>query len=227
MAMGSQRLRKVAGFAGVLAAVMAPIPAAAIPGRAGTQLFARLDGPVSIGGPCARLRAVLIRASDGESLRTAAPGIVLEGFAHHIPTARLGQRASLNLRFDRISTAETTIPANLRLFEIDNASIGPGAATHDIGISFRRRIFGFTHTVHAQIDGERSRTVLELVSAAWVSKVRLYDRADEPQHSRNATGDHLETDGRLALIELRPLDSIETAAGSEPHTAGAQQPPKP
>ena len=79
-----------------------------------------------------------------------------------------------------------------------------GAATHDVGIAFRRRGFGFTHVVYSQVDEERSRIVFDLDDTGCVDKVSVYHRAGALRHSRNATGDHLETDGRLALIELRP-----------------------
>lgn len=102
-----------------------------------------------------------------------------------------------------------------------------GAPTHDIGIGFRRRVLGFTHVVHAQVDEERTRIVLDLVAAGWVDKVSFYDRANEPRHSRNATGDHLETDGRLALIELRPQSSSEVALGKEWPAVASQQTTKP
>lgn len=90
-----------------------------------------------------------------------------------------------------------------------------GAATHGVGISFRHQRFGFTHVVHAQLDEERSRIVFDLMATGWVDKVSVYDRADAIRHSRNATGDHLETDGRLTLIELRPQAPI---GGSVPST---------
>lgn len=70
-----------------------------------------------------------------------------------------------------------------------------GAATHDVGIAFRRRGFGFTHVVYSQVDEERSRIVFDLDAIGCVDKVSVYHRAGALRHSRNATGDHLETDG--------------------------------
>ena len=102
-----------------------------------------------------------------------------------------------------------------------------GAATHDIGIAFRRRIFGFTHVVHTQIDEERSRVVLDLAATGWVNEVSFYDRANAIRHARNATGDHLETDGRLAFIKLRPFGSSEGAVTNKGQVVGSQQSTKP
>jgi hypothetical protein len=78
-----------------------------------------------------------------------------------------------------------------------------GAATHDVGIVFRLRSGGFSHRVYSQIDDERAKIELDLASAGWVDTVTLIDHPKMPAHSRNATGDHMETDGRLAVIELR------------------------
>lgn len=84
-----------------------PISAAAAQVPAGTQLFARLDTPVSTGalGQCIEVRAVLIGASNGESLWAAPQGeIVLQGSAHTVAHAGLGRRALLSMSFVQIST---------------------------------------------------------------------------------------------------------------------------
>lgn len=85
-----------------------------------------------------------------------------------------------------------------------------GAGTHDVGIAVRRRALGFTHAVHGDIDQERTKIILDLAEAHWIHKVTLFDRSDAVRHGRNGTGDHLETDGRLAVIELQPPDSKAT-----------------
>ena len=82
-----------------------------------------------------------------------------------------------------------------------------GAGTHDVGIAVRRRALGFTHAVHREIDQERTKIILDLAEAHWVNKVTFLDRTDAPRHSRNGTGDRLDTDGRLAVIELQPPES--------------------
>jgi hypothetical protein len=71
-----------------------------------------------------------------------------------------------------------------------------GAATHDVGIVFRLRSCGFAHRVYSRIDEERAKVELDLASAAWVD-ITLIDHPEMPLHRRNATADHMETDGRL------------------------------
>lgn len=85
-----------------------------------------------------------------------------------------------------------------------------GAATHDVGIAVRPRAFWFTHAVHAEIDQERSTITLDLAAAHYVDNVTLVDRSGALLHTRNGTGDHLETDGRLAVIELQSHESNAT-----------------
>lgn len=81
-----------------------------------------------------------------------------------------------------------------------------GAGTHDVGIAVRRRAPGFTHAVHGDIDQERTTIILDLAEAHWIGQVTFVDRDAALRHGRNATGDHLETDGRLAVIELHAPD---------------------
>lgn len=78
------------------------------------------------------------------------------------------------------------------------------AATHDIGIDFSREAKTFSHTVESNIDLERSRVIDDLAFVNHLNKVWYIPRTSVPQESTNATGDHLRTDGRLAVGRLRP-----------------------
>lgn len=78
------------------------------------------------------------------------------------------------------------------------------AATHDIGIDFSREAKTFSHKVESNIDLERSRVMDDLGFVNHLEKVWYIHRASVPQESTNATGDHLRTDGRLAVGLLRP-----------------------
>jgi len=76
------------------------------------------------------------------------------------------------------------------------------AATHDTGISFSAAKRTFIHKIDSQIDRERAKVVADLVFTGNVKALSLVSRPKAPQHSQNATGDKLETDGRMAVLLL-------------------------
>ncbi|MBZ5727527.1 MAG: LssY C-terminal domain-containing protein [Acidobacteriia bacterium] len=76
------------------------------------------------------------------------------------------------------------------------------AATHDTGISFSEANRTFIHKIDSQIDRERAKVVNDLIFTGRVQSVALVDRPQAPQHGRNATGDSLETDGRIAVLAM-------------------------
>jgi len=77
------------------------------------------------------------------------------------------------------------------------------AATHDIGINFSQENRTFIHRVDPQIDGERAKVVTDLLFTGRVQSVELVDRPAVPTKAQNATGDNLETDGRLAVLLIQ------------------------
>jgi len=79
-----------------------------------------------------------------------------------------------------------------------------GAATHDVGLNFDRRDRVITHRIEPRIDRERDKIVNDLELTGRVVTASLVDRPDVPRRSRNATGDAWETDGRMAVVVLRP-----------------------
>ena len=76
------------------------------------------------------------------------------------------------------------------------------AATHDIGINFSEADRTFIHRIDSQIDNERAKVVTDLLFTGRVQGIELVDRPNVPFHSENATGDKLETDGKLAVLLL-------------------------
>src|SRR5260370_6269272 len=76
------------------------------------------------------------------------------------------------------------------------------AATHDTGIDFSEQNRTFIHKIDSQIDGERAKVVNDLLFTGRVRSVALVDRPAVPQHGQNATGDNLETDGKMAILIL-------------------------
>jgi hypothetical protein len=76
------------------------------------------------------------------------------------------------------------------------------AATHDIGIDFSEENRTFIHKIDSEIDRERAKVVNDLLFTGKVQSVELVDRPNVPPHSRNATGDDLNTDGKIAVLVL-------------------------
>ena len=74
------------------------------------------------------------------------------------------------------------------------------AATHDTGIDFSEQNRTFIHKIDSQIDGERAKVVNDLLFTGRVRSVALVDRPAVPQHGENATGDNVETDGKMAVL---------------------------
>ena len=76
------------------------------------------------------------------------------------------------------------------------------AATHDIGINFSEADRTFIHKIDSQIDNERAKVVTDLLFTGRVQGIALVDRPKVPLKSQNATGDNLETDGKMAVLML-------------------------
>jgi len=76
------------------------------------------------------------------------------------------------------------------------------AATHDIGISFSDEQRTFIHKIDSDIDHERAKVVSDLVFTRDVRGLALVDRDNVPHTAVNGTGDAIETDGRMAVVEF-------------------------
>lgn len=91
-----------------------------------------------------------------------------------------------------------------------------GAATRDVDFAFLRRGQSMTHKVARNVDEEREKVANDL---AFTSCVDVRDQVEHPQiphFTRNATGDPLNTDGRVEVLLLNrctePRTGIEGAA---------------
>jgi hypothetical protein len=84
----------------------------------------------------------------------------------------------------------------------DGQPVWIGAATHDIGIVFSRKARTFSHSVAHDIDSERLKIQNDLVFTGDVPAVGLIPRPNAPKAFQNATGDHLQTDGSIAVVRL-------------------------
>jgi hypothetical protein len=95
---------------------------------------------------------------------------------------------------------------HLRIWRQANLFLGKPvwavAATHDMGINFSDADRTFIHRIDSQIDKERTKVVDDLVFTGLVQGRELVDRPSVPRHSQNATGDNLETDGKMAVLLL-------------------------
>jgi LssY-like putative type I secretion system component LssY len=74
------------------------------------------------------------------------------------------------------------------------------SATHDTGIDFSAEDRTFVHRVDGQIDRERAKVVNDLLFTGLVKALSLVDRPRVPLSLFNATGDKIETDGRMVVV---------------------------
>jgi hypothetical protein len=76
------------------------------------------------------------------------------------------------------------------------------SATHDIAIEFSEQNRTFIHKIDSNIDRERAKVVNDLLFTGLVRGLALVDRPNIPSNLFNATGDALDTDGKLAVIRF-------------------------
>ena len=82
-----------------------------------------------------------------------------------------------------------------------------GASTHDVGMRISIWNKEITHRVESDIDVERERVVRDLGLAGCIQSVHIAARPAMPAHLANATGDHLHTDGGIAIVELKDCEA--------------------
>lgn len=92
-----------------------------------------------------------------------------------------------------------------RFWQLDTAShVWVGAATNDVGVKFNPLIGRFTHRIDPAIDGERDRIVQELEATDCADLIAYIAVPGAVTHGRNATDQAFETDGRAAVMRIRP-----------------------
>ena len=93
---------------------------------------------------------------------------------------------------------------HLRIFRRPGTFAGKSlwvcSATHDIGIEYSDRDHTFIHRIDSDIDRERAKVVNDLLYTGAVRSLALVDRPSIPHDATNATGDVLQTDGRMAVL---------------------------
>jgi hypothetical protein len=76
------------------------------------------------------------------------------------------------------------------------------AATRDIDFAYFRPNQRMTHQIERDVDQERDKVTGDLSFTACVDAVDSLDRSNVPKAARNATGDFMTTDGRLAVLRM-------------------------
>jgi hypothetical protein len=79
-----------------------------------------------------------------------------------------------------------------------------GSATFDDRVGLSYTTGQVTHHIGPDIDAERDRIVAELAKAGWASNVEWMDDFHTQHEGLNGGGDRWVTDGRLAIVTLRP-----------------------
>jgi len=95
----------------------------------------------------------------------------------------------------------------------EGQEIWVGAATRDIDFTYLRKGAWMTHKIAQQIDRERDKVADDVAFAGCADTVDWWDRPRFPAQLTNATGDPIETDGRLAVIRLNECSAPQTIAG--------------
>jgi LssY C-terminus len=88
-----------------------------------------------------------------------------------------------------------------------------GAATHDIDFAFWRPGTKMTHKIAENVDEERDKVVNDLLFTSCASVLDTPERFEIPMFARNATGDPMRTDTRLAILQvdacMAPVSSLQ------------------
>jgi len=77
-----------------------------------------------------------------------------------------------------------------------------GAATRDIDYAYFRPGHLISHKVARLVDNERDKIMDDLAYTSCADSADWWDRPNVPHFVRNATGDAMETDGRLGFVRL-------------------------
>jgi hypothetical protein len=83
-----------------------------------------------------------------------------------------------------------------------------GASTFDRKVGFSHTTGQITHHISPDVDAERDKLVADLQKAGQVEELYWIDDFQEKREGRNGGGDPYHTDGRLAVVVLRPASSL-------------------
>jgi hypothetical protein len=97
---------------------------------------------------------------------------------------------------------------------LDGQEVWIGAATRDVDYAYLRRRLTVTHRIEEDIDRERDKVARDLEFTTCTDVVDWWDRPGSPLNARNATGDLMTTDGRLAVVKVNDCESPRVVQGS-------------
>jgi hypothetical protein len=104
-----------------------------------------------------------------------------------------------------------------RIWQLDTAaSVWVGAATEDAGMKVNPFKGRFTHAIRPDIDEERDRIVQELEASGCADLVDYIAVPGAVQHGRNYSGQKFVTDGRMAVVSVRPCNQPAGPFGDAP-----------
>ena len=89
------------------------------------------------------------------------------------------------------------------------AAVWVATGTHDIGIGSNAAHTSWFHRIDTRVDRERTKIVNDLMFSGFASGYGLVDRPGTPPKLRNATGDDMYTDGRMAVVLLKSVPGQE------------------
>ena len=89
----------------------------------------------------------------------------------------------------------------------DGEEVWAAAATRDIDFAYARHGAWMTHKIAQQLDHERDKVAADIEFTACAEAVDTWDRPEVPRLLTNATGDRMETDGRLGIVLLNGCTS--------------------
>jgi hypothetical protein len=89
----------------------------------------------------------------------------------------------------------------------DGQEVWVGAATRDVDYAYFRPGQAFTHRIEADVDRERDKIAHDLEFTSCADIVDWWERPEVPRVARNATGDLMNTDARLAIVRLNDCGS--------------------
>lgn len=84
----------------------------------------------------------------------------------------------------------------------DGQQLWVGAATRDVQIGYLRPGRMVTHRVEEHVDHERDKIAWDMAYSSCADAMDWWDRPAVPRSTRNATGDRMQTDGELAVVQV-------------------------
>jgi len=102
---------------------------------------------------------------------------------------------------------------HIRIWLLDSLSlVWIGAANKDVGVIFKPWEPQATHRIDSHIDHERDRIVRDLEASGCGDLVDYLTLPGAVTAARNVSGQKIVSDGRTAVVRMRPCGSVATAA---------------